>query len=288
MNNELGILGRYRRENQYVFLNSGLVPGIQSISVENDFGVVPVNFIGLNHVNLAPGRAQEGRIRLDRLIIDGTDHFKPFTGVSGFNLYLLKDQHNPIDNYGFTSGYISSYSTKCALGQIPRTELGIMSFGNLGTVPSGESIDTSGQFLNIQTSSETCNLTIPGAGSITLTLNNDFVVNRLLGYEIDINTNRRPIYALGDRYPLAVEIAYPIEISANFTFDLADYSGYAIRDFPGNPKSGNLILQVRDFDDNTLIQDFRFSGVSLVGESYNTDIDGNVSVNARYKRFNVR
>lgn len=288
MQNEFNILDRYRRENQYVFLNSGQIPGIQSVSFENDFGSAPVNFIGLNYVNLAPTNAQEGRIRIDRLIIDGTDHFKPFTGNSGFNLYILKDQHNPVDNYGFTSGYIVNYSTKCSLGQIPRTEIGIMSFGNLGTIPSGESIDTSGQFINIQTSSESTNVKIPGPGSVSLTLNNDFTTNRLLSYDINIVVDRKPIYALGSRYPISIETNYPIDVNANFTFDLASYSGYSIRDFPGNPKTGNLILNINNFNDSTLIQDFRFTGMTLIYESYTTDIDGNTTVNARYRKLMTR
>jgi len=288
MVNELGILDRYRRENQYVFLNSGQIPGIQSISMENDFGTSPVTFIGLNYINLAPNQPQEGRIRIERLIIDGTDHFKPFTGNSGFNMYILKDQHNPTDNYGFTSGYIINYSTKCSLGQIPSSEIGIISFGNLGMIPSGESADTSGQFINIQTSSEIRNPTIPGPGSAVLTLNNDFNVNRLLSYDINIAIDRKGIYPLGTRYPISVETNYPIDINVSFTFDLANYSGYTIRDFPGNPKTGNLILQINNFNNAGLIQDFRFTGVTLVNESYATNVDGNVIVNARYRRLNVR
>ncbi len=288
MINELGILDRYRRENQFVFLNSGQIPGIQSVGFENDFGTSPVNYIGANYINLAPNRAQEGSIRIDRLIIDGTDHFKPFTGESGFNLYILKDQHNPTDNYGFTSGFVNNYSTRCALGQIPRTEIGVISFGNLGKVPSGESNDTSGQFINIQSSTTPGGPTIPGPGSVTISLNNDFNLNRLLAYDINVNIERRGVYALGARYPISIETNYPIDITAGFTFDLADYSGYTIRDFPGNPKTGNLILQVRSFRDNSLIQDFRFSGVTLVSESYNTDVDGNVTVNAKYRKLNTR
>lgn len=288
MPNQYSILDRHRRENQYVFLNSGQVPGIQSVTFENDFGSVPVTFLGLNYVNLAPNQAQEGRIRIDRLIIDGTDHFKPFTGNSGFNLYILKDQRGPVDNYGFTSGYIFNYTTRCSIGQIPRSEIGIMSFGNLGRIPSGESNDTSGQFINIQTSTESKNVKIPGPGSVSLTLNNDFTVNRLLAYEVNINIDRKAIYPLGDRYPVSIQTVYPIDINANFTFNLSDYSGYTIRDFPGNPKTGHLILNVNNFYDDTLIQDFRFSGMTLVYESYNTDVDGNVTVNARYRKLNTR
>ena len=288
MPSEYSILDRFRRENQFVFLNSGQIPGIQSVTFENDFGAFPVNFVGLNYVNLAPNDAQEGRIRIDRLIVDGQDHFSQFTGHSGFNLYVLKDKKNPTDNYGFTSGYIINYNTQCSIGQIPRTQIGVVSFGNLGRIPSGESNDTSGQFINIQSSTESKDVKIPGPGSVTLTLNNDFVVNRLLGYEVNLGIDRKPVYALGDRYPISVQLNYPIDVDANFTFDLADYSGYTIRDFPGSPKTGHLILQVKDFYNDSLIQSFRFSGMTLIYENYSIDVDGNVIVNAKYKRFNVR
>jgi len=218
MPNNYSLLDRYRRENQYVFLNSGQIPGIQSVTLENDFGAFPVNYIGANYtyMHLAPNAVQEGRIRVDRLIIDGTDHFKPFTGQSGFNLFILKDRNEPVDNYGFTSGYITNYTTRCSLGQIPRTEIGIISYGNLGKIPSGESTDTAAQFINIQTSTETKNLKIPGPGSVSLTLNNDFNINRLLSYDLSVNIDRRGIYALGDRYPVSIETNYPIDVIINF------------------------------------------------------------------------
>lgn len=286
--NNFNILDRYRRENQFVFLNSGQIPGIQSVSIENDFGAFPVTYIGNNYIHLAPNQAQEGKIRIDRLIIDGTDHFKPFTGNSGFNLYLLKNSRDPVDNYGFTSGYLVSYATRCSLGQIPRTEVGIMSFGNVGKIPSGESVDTAKQFINIQTSTESTNLKIPGPGSIQVSLNNDFTLNRLLSYDVSISTERRAVYPLGDRYPVAVQTIYPIDVNVDFTFDLSTYSGYTVRDYPASPKTGNLILNVKNFADDSLIQDFRFSGVTLVYENYSSDIDGNVIVNARYRTLMTR
>jgi hypothetical protein len=201
---------------------------------------------------------------------------------------IIKDRLKPTDNYGFTSGYITNYSTKCSLGQIPRTEIGIVSFGDLGKIISGDSNGSSGHFINIQSNTETRRPTIPGPGSVSLSLNGDFTVNRLLSYDINIGIDRKSIYALGDRYPISVKINYPIDINANFTFDLDNYSGYSTRDFPGSPKTGNFILQIKDFDDDTVIQAFRFSGMTLIYESYATDIEGNVLVNARYRRLNTR
>ena len=46
-----------------------------------------------------------------------------------------------------------------------------------------------------------------------------------------------------------------------------------------------VILNVNNFRDDTLIQDFRFSGVTLVYENYTSNIDGNVIVNAKYKKL---
>ena len=288
MTNELTNLTRFRREEQLVFLNSGQVPGIQSVDFGNELNAVPVSFIGLNYVNLAPNGPQESRVKVERLVIDGTDHFQPFTGNSGFNLYVIKDKADPQDNYGVTSGYIVGYTTKCSLGQIPRTEIDIVGFGNVGRIPSGESNETSGQFLIIPSTTTSYNLKIPGPGSVSLSLNNDLTLNRLLSYDVSMSIDRKAIYALGDRYPISVQMNYPIDVNIGFSYELADYSGYTTRNFPGNPKTGNFKLDIKDFTTDEVIQNFRFTGVQLVSESYSTDTDSNVSINARYRVLLVR
>ena len=287
--NNLTNLNRFRKEEQLVFLNSGQIPGIQSVNFGNNFGAFPVKHIGINKVILTSNSPQEGQVKINRMIIDGTDPFAPYvTGVSGFNLFVLKDKSNPLDNYGCTSGYIVNYNTRCGIGEIPISEVDVMSFGNIGCIPSGESNEVSRQFLNIPTSTTNYNLKVPGAGSVSITLNNDIVLNRVQSYNLSITADRKAIYALGSRYPIAVEINYPISIGFNFSCAVSNYSGMNVRDFPILPKTGNLILSINNFADNVNIQSFRFTGMQLISENVNNDTETSMNLNANYVGFLTR
>ena len=116
----------------------------------------------------------------------------------------------------------------------------------------------------------------------------DFTNNRIQSYSLSIKTPRNPIYYLGNRNPYSIELNYPLEVNASFTIESDTYIPLHSQSFPCNNKQRNLTLTIKDYDNDSTIVSYGFSALSLINEDYNTNIDGNVTMNIDYQGFLTR
>lgn len=273
-----------KRENQHFFLNTTEIFGIQNIEASYSQNVFPLKFIGMGKPVMVPDGPLKSQCNLECLAIN-SDPFIRLTGNTGFNGYIVKGRDNTNENFSFTSGYLTSYNSKCSIGEIPQIGAAFTVFGNMGRLNSGESSYVSGQLATISGGSSSLSMAVAGPGSITLNLD-DFLTNRVLSYDLSINVNRNAIYPLGTRAPTAVEINYPIEILVNFQFAMNDYVPQNLYSFPLTPKVKNLSLVLRAFDTNNLITSYVFNDLFLTDESQSAGTDGSSAViNASYRGY---
>lgn len=277
---------RLRREGQRFFLNNSEVFGVQSANIQYQTNLVPLKHLSIGCVQATWQGPQLGKASVSRLVID-TEPFINYTGTLGFNGYIIQNKKDTFKNFSFTSGYLSSYNSNCAIGEIPQTSVNIDIFGNVGQISYSESPETSKDFDYIETGNSLINLKITQPGSIELDLD-DFNTNRILSYSLNINCPRNPIYFLGSRFPNAVETNWPLEVNVIFQFDIDDYTPKTLRDFPCNPKVKNLSLSLNTFDTHETVQSFNFNDLFLVSESYNNSVDSNVGLTAQYRTFLTR
>jgi hypothetical protein len=85
--------------------------------------------------------------------------------------------------------------------------------------------------------------------------------------------------------PSAVETIYPIEVNASFQIDKNDYLCSRLRNYPGTPKVQNLNISINDLENGLPFLSYKFNEMMFVGESYSTDVNGNVGVNFNYKTY---
>lgn len=277
-------LGRLRRENQRIFINTQEIFGVQSVNSSFDVQHQPLKHIGQNNSpNLIYPGNQNGNVSISQILVTN-DQFLPFTGESGFNGYVLRRYKDNSTNYSFTSGYLTSYSSRCSIGEIPQVDVNLMVLDNLGNIPSGYSLQTSGDFNAIAGLTDNFSANIAGYGSISINLS-DFTTNRVLGYNLEIQIPRNPVYRIGRQLPEGVFTNYPLEVTCSFDFDRNDYANKELRDFLCNPTTQNLTLTLKNYLSSATIQTFTFNSMKFVGESYKTDANGNVSVTTTYKKF---
>ena len=275
---------RLNRKNQFFYINSTEIAGIQSISINSDSQAIPVKYLGMDKTILAPNSAQIGSININALFISN-DPFLKYKGNLGFDGYIFQSRNvAATNNYSFTSGYLTSYSSRGTIGQIPEVNMTINSFGNVGKIASSDSVDITNNFAAIPTSIPSNILKIPGPGSININID-DFTTNRVLNYDLTINCQRNPIYILGQRSPYKIELVYPQEIICNFKIDVNDYSFDNIKKFPGTNRIKSLTLSVLDYNTNNTITSYSFDNMNLISETYNTNVDGNVTLDLQYKTY---
>jgi hypothetical protein len=275
--------GRVRREHQRFFINSTELFGVQSINLGYAVGGQNLAYLGMNNANFVPAGAQVGNVSLNRLMLD-SDPLLNYTGENGFNGYILKNLTNGADNYSFTSGFVTQYGLKCAVGEIPQSNAGITVFGNMGKIATGESSQTLTDFANISAATSGVFFNLTSYGALTVSIN-DFNSNRLLGLDLSLKINRNPIYRLGSKAVKNVFINYPIEVDCSFEVDINDYDATTLDKYLNLPKVENLTLNLNHFTRGHTIQSFAFSNMELLGEERNVNIDGNVVSRLAYKGY---
>lgn len=274
---------RITREKQLFFINGSQIPGIQSIQISPNYGKMPIKYLGINTVQYAPNGPQTSDINISSLLISN-DQFIQYTGNLGFNGHILKTLDNAGDNYSFISGYCTNYNSKCSIGEIPQINVSITAFGKAGRISALTEIP---ELNAIQNNSSDLQLKIPGPGSIDINID-DFNTNRVLSYNLDIKTSRNPIYILGNRNPNAIELNYPIEMTCSFEIDLDDYAPENSFTYPGSNTIKTFAIRVKDYITDANIVSYNLSSMTLINESYNTNVDNNTSMTIEYQGFMTR
>ncbi len=279
-------MGRFRAENQLVFLNTGKIM-LTDIQIQSNFGAAPLNFIGqyLKLTSFLPNSEQYADVSINYSLIN-QDNFISLTGdIQPINMFILKTQSNINDNFCLISGYLNSYSAKYSIGQIPQISTNLRFYGNAGKINTS-SLDSfsSNQLTQIQ-NNDYSNLTgviVPDSGpSLNLTLN-ELQTNRVLSCDIGINCKKIPIYNAGARAPKKVNTIFPLDVNFSCTFEVGTYNQTQLRNFPQNKEIQNISLIVSDYNNGQNIAAYYFSGMNLVNETEGMSIDGNLTITKNY------
>ena len=258
------MLSRIRREGQKLAINGTGVNGLQSLSFGYDSTAQPILPLGVNRVLYAPGSPQTASIQANSLLVYD-DFFLGFTGEHPFSGQV--DYKG--ENIKFTEAYLSSYSTSCAIGEIPSTSMQAEIYGEMGT----------GNFFDFGTpSAHDTTLNIPGYNSIDINLD-EFTTNRVSSYSVDIQTPRTPVYAFNDKTPSEVVSNSPLDITLQFSIEPDDYKIKNIRFVPEETVFRDVSLKINKNNSTENIQTFNFTKLLLVSEQYQSDNNSNVQIN---------
>lgn len=283
MANDFIIKENVRKEKQHFFLNTTEIPGIQNLQVSYEQNLKPLVFAGMGNPVMVPDGPQKGNVSLSYLVISG-DSFLQHTGLGLFNSYIIRARDSTAQNVSMISGALTSYRSSCKIGEIPAIDINYSVFGNIGKLTAEDEYQLFLDFAVIAAQSTNYNYQIAFYGSIDLNIN-EFSTNRVLSYDLSLNIERNAIYPLGTRTPTQVEINWPIEVVCGVEYAVNDYPVYKLHNVPTGYKNQNLELILKSYNLDQTIIAYRFSGLSLVSEVYNTNVDGMSTVQAIYKGY---
>ena len=229
---------------QSVFLEGVKLKGVTSVDGSYTHSVKPINVLGQGTVKTVIADVPQADFSISRNLAFA-DIFNPFTGVVS-RLRGSLNYGNKV--FGFENGYLSSYSYDVSYGDVPKTNVGIKVYGDIG---SGMYLSNSSnpQFVGVE---GTLNATgdyndandIPiYPANIILTCNNS-TTNRVTSFSFSSNINYDVIYGVNSVMPMQVSIKYPIEVSVDFTLEVDDYQTKRMTDMlvtgAANPFSINI------------------------------------------------
>ncbi len=196
------------------------------------------------------------------------DPILDFTGASE----VMKGSFNYNNNasYGFTDGYLSSYSVNCAVGAIPKVNT---SFTVYDEMKSG--VNASGTIIGFETP-----IYIPSQGSITATCDNS-TSNRVIGFDYSLTVNKKPYYSIGSETPTEVKHINPIQYSASVQMEVDDIFLQSGFDFLNTRENKSVSFSIKGKNGNTL-QNLTIPNASLVSEQLTSSSDGAVRLTLNY------
>jgi len=193
------------------------------------------------------------------------DPILAFTGAS--EAMAGSFNYNNNSSYGFTNGYLSSYSVNCAVGTIPKVNASFIVYDEM---KSG--INSSG--------TANTNIYIPSQGSITATCDNSSS-NRVIGFDYSLTINKKPYYTIGSEIPTEVKHIAPIQYSASVQMEVDDTFLQSGFDFLNNRENKTVSFSVKARDGQT-IQSLPIPNASLVSEQLTSSSNGAVRLTLNY------
>jgi len=265
------------KEEQLFFLNSGQLRGVQNVSLDHSAGAGLIKYIGFGGAIRLPTKPQVGQLNLSYFLIS-QDPFIDYMWSGSFNGYILNNKNSNSTNYSFTSGYLTSYSSRGSVGEVPQVSIQANIYGDLGQLEVSSAND-----LGLITGGTGISpLQIVGPGSIRV-LTSDFNTDKVVAYDLSYTANRRADYCLGSRYPTRVKLVPPVEVAVKITMPAKDFSSFNLKDYPGESRETDMTIMVNDFFTNSRIVWYSLEELFLDGQTYSTDVEGQSLITLSYQ-----
>ena len=252
-----------------VFISGQELSGIQSANFSYANSPQLVNPLGYANGLTAVGGPTKQTFSFGRFLIYEDPILPlssaPYTG----NMPLSGSIHYSDNSYGFESGYLDSYSLKCAVGQVPQVNTTFTVYDEMRT---GYSASGSVAHPDIH---------IPSQGSISATCDNS-TTNRIIGFDYSLTCKRKAYYTIGSETAEEVKTVAPLQINASVQIDVDDAfmeSGYNFLSTGKGDKS--VVFQV-DGSDGITIWAGSVANASLVSENLTASADGSLTLQLDY------
>ena len=254
------------RLNDEVAVNIGVhhISGISSVDLSYSNSANILKPLGSKKGLTTVGGATQQKLSIARhLIYD--DPILSFTGSDAMSGQIVYGGNA----YGFSSGFLDSYSVNCAVGSVPKVNASISIFDEL---QSGGAIE--------DFSSNQVSIHIPSQGSISITCDNS-TTNRVIGFDYSITANRKPHFSIGSKTPVSVELIAPLEFAAQVQIEVDEAFPENSFNFLSNRENKSVSFDI-DGRDGQDIQALTIPNATLVSESISASDKGSTILNLNY------
>jgi hypothetical protein len=275
---------------QDFYVNGSGLSGVQSIDGSYGISEAPINILGYGFLDNTLTAPLEGQFTIQRVLINEdtllnlTGDNRAFSGVVSYNTYGSSNT----GSFGFHSGYLTSYSLSCDIGSLPTVSTDIAVYGDLGRGLLSASESAGAGSVSLADNS----IDPPNQGTISITCDElKTSSNRIVSINHEINCARQAIYALPvsasdtkAKYPVQVDLMYPVEQTTNITLEIDDYQTKNIYDYLTGVYTGDVTIDINGNNGTDLVS-FELENARLISESFSSAVDGSASVNMTFKKF---
>ena len=262
------MFGRIIYADQQLTVGGYLLSGVTSF--KGDYQIPFENIDSLGNLDTTQFITKElsRSVSVSRYIV-GADPMYHFTGDRPFGGNIAYKSKN----FGFSSGYLTSYKVSAAVGQLTKVDTDFTVYDNIGGNVSGvEAPFTMPIPFNPSASSE-------------IYLNaTEGVTNRIMSFDYSLQCKRMPQYVMGSFNPKYVVLKKPIPILMNFTVEIDDYMCNDIQTLICSPTQQNLTINLNDCNGNA-IMGYSVNNARLINNSFNSSLTENANVKLTYQGY---
>jgi hypothetical protein len=258
------------------------IRGVQSIDAEFNIPFEPIAFGG----NMFAGTVLNGSKATSSFTIDSL----VVTEASADPLVYLFDKvlsgalnwdglGTAQGNYSFESGFISTYSSSCAVGEIPSLTCSIDVYGEVGNFAPTELFPESGKIPDDE-------IKIAKAGDIKLINVTGNDTNRIQSYSYELSIPRMDIDTLGGEYQRRIyDITYPIEVDLSFVIDVDDLETPLLSSLLCNQDIPDITIQLSGCQLENNVRTFKITDPILVSINESSAISEELQAKISYKSY---
>lgn len=241
------------------------ISGISSVDLSYSNSANTIKPLGSSRGLTTVGGATQQKLSIARHLIY-SDPILSYTGLGAMDGQIVYGGNA----YGFSSGFLDSYSVNCAVGSVPKVNASISIFDGMDS--SNETIE--------DLSSNELTIRIPSQGSISATCKGS-TTNRIIGFDYAIKMNRKPHFSIGSKTPVSVELIPPIEYTAQVQIEVDET-------IPDNSfsfltsREGDTISFDIDSRDGIDLQALTIPNATVVSESISASDNGSAILNINY------
>jgi hypothetical protein len=236
--------------NQNLYINGGLVSGINNLNLRFDTNIEPsltIDGSGLNYITAQPIRGN-----LDVSLYAGqNDIFIQYTGA---NIFSGRIEYN--DKYfNFYTGCLTDYSLTYKENEPLVSRAACVLYGEVGRI-TGNYVYTPRSYA----------LPIYNFNYIDVNLD-DIVNNRTKSFNLSISSQRFEKYEIGDFLPSEIKLSYPIIINLDLSLEINNFVLNDIRETIANKSIKNVDFTFRSLTGNRILRTLSLKDLVPINEN---------------------
>ena len=259
---------------QNVYISGEKLRGVQSVNASFEIPYDPIKAAGIGYLNYTINSNLEGSFNVNRYVVSNEDPLSGLLGseISGHIHYGTGAKPLLLS---FNKGYVNSYSSSCAVGNVPNLDFGVVAYGDMGS-----GVSTGIEKPNSET------IAIARPGDITLSGVSGHTTNRVQSYSYNISIPRKPIYTLGSGLePDLFNIDYPIEIDLSFDMHVDDFEVENMHDLLCDQPKNDISIILSGCNIDYFLRKFIAPKPLFLGIDQNSSINDELSVTLKYKSY---
>lgn len=246
-----------------VYLSGYKVFGVTDVNFGYSLPIEHLNVLGYNKFRTFTSGPPQSSFSIQKYL-SPNDFILGFTGTTAISGGLLYDSASK--SFGFTSGYLNSYSVSCAVGNFPSLSADFSVYGNIGNG------------LISSSASQTGSLTVVRPKDILIQCDGSGT-NRIESFTYNVECSRQALYHPTGSSPTEVVTFRPYKVTAQFSLAVDDYQSKKLFDYIIDSNKRNISITIGS------LATFTMSNMELIGETINSSATDDAMITLNYQGF---